>query len=293
LTLTDRIGFELIRWAIGLGRLLPRNVALCLFGAGGAALHSLERQGRRRTLRNLRWVYGESAGMERMARRVYRELGRNAADLAWLERSDGEDVSRLVQVGGFAHLEEALRAGRGVIGISAHLGNWELLAAYLGSRGVPLTVLATTLFHPGLDARLRRLRARYGVRSLYRSEPGCLRESLRLLDRGEMLGILMDLRCRQGGFRTDFLGRPAPTVLGPARLARRTGAVLVPSACWRSEGDQYRIEIDRPIAVDREKPAEEAERECARECMAALERFIRSAPDQWVWMHDRWGLGAA
>jgi KDO2-lipid IV(A) lauroyltransferase len=279
---------------MGLGRLLPRHVALSLFGAGGAVVHSLEREGRRRTIRNLRWVYGENgAGTRRMARRVYRELGRNAADVAWLERSDGEDLGRLVEVRGFDRLEAALQSGRGVVGITAHLGNWELLAAYLGSRGVSLTALATTLFHPGLDERLRRLRARYGVRSLYRSEPGCLRDSYRLLARGEMLGVLMDLRCRDGAFWTDFLGKPAPTVLGPVRLAGRTGSILLPMACWRAEGDRYRIEIDRPLSPDSSCREEEAARKCARECVAALERFIQAAPDQWVWMHDRWGLGAA
>jgi len=293
LALPDRVGFEAIRWAMGLGRLLPRSVALCLFGAGGAIVHSLEREGRRRTLRNLRWVYGDSAGTRRMARRVYRELGRSAADLARLERADGGGLGRLVTVRGFGRLEEALRTGRGVVGITAHLGNWELMAAYLGSRGVPLTALAASLFHPGLDERLRRLRARYGVRSLYRSEPGCLRESYRLLARGEMLGVLMDLRCGEGSFRTDFLGRPAPTVLGPVRLARRTGSILLPMACWRVEGNSYRIEIDRPLSIDPERRGEEAAREDARRCTAALERFIRAAPDQWVWMHDRWGLGAA
>lgn len=292
MALAERIAFHGIRLAMGVGGRLPRPLALGLFAAGGTLVHYFEGPGRRRTRRNLRFVYGEDENTGRLARRVYHDLGRNAADLARLERVGPGELRRLVDVSGFEHLEEALAAGRGVVGVTAHLGNWELLAAYLGRRGVPLTALGGSSFDPRLDERLARLRARHGVRSLIRTKRSWLREGLRLLGRGEMLGVLMDLRCRGEGVEIDFLGRPTRAVVGPVRLAAKTGAVLVPMACWMTDDRRYRIVIERPIDLSRDTSGAVDFRENTRKCIVALEQFIWSAPTQWVWMHDRWGLGS-
>jgi KDO2-lipid IV(A) lauroyltransferase len=287
------LAFQGIRVALDVGAVLPRPVALGLFGVGGRVVHLLERSGRERARRNLGLVYGSGARAEELARRVYRDLGRNAADLARLDRMGGAEIDRLVDLEGYDRLDRAIRERRGVVGITAHLGNWELLAACLGRRGVPITALASRLFDRRLDERLSRIRAQHGVGSILRSDPGWLRDSIRVLHRGEMLGVLMDLRCRREGIVTDFLGWPARTVLGPARLAERTGSLIVPMACWMVEGGRYRVVIEEPIepkGPGQEAPAVE---ESTIRCVRALESFIREAPTQWVWMHDRWGLGTA
>jgi KDO2-lipid IV(A) lauroyltransferase len=224
---------------------------------------------------------------------VYRDLGRNAYDLVRLEKLERADLEALVDPTGMNHLERALSSGRGVIGITGHLGNWELMAAYLGRRGIRLTALAARLFDPRLDAWLVRMRARHGVASLLRSEPACLRRAIRVLRGGEMLGVLMDLRCRREGIVTDFLGRPARMEIGPVRLAARTGAVLVPMGCWRIEGGRYRVAIERSIEPPSSFASQTVLEETATECLRVLECFIRGAPTQWVWMHDRWALETA
>ncbi|MFH1278679.1 MAG: lysophospholipid acyltransferase family protein [Candidatus Eisenbacteria bacterium] len=293
MALAERVAFHGIRLALGLGGRLPRGLALGLFGAGGTMVHMLQPRGRDRARRNLRLVYGEEADAERLARRVYHDLGRNAADLARLERAGAEEIRNLVEATGLERLDEALGSGRGVIGVTAHLGNWELLAAYLGGRGVPLTAFAGSLFDRRLDERLVRLRARHGVNSLVRSKGGWLREGIEVLARGEMLGLLMDLRCRGEGVCIDFLGRPAKAVVGPVRLAARTGAVLLPMACWMTDDRRYRIVIDRPVDLSLDGGGAVDFKECTKECIHVLESYIRAAPTQWVWMHDRWGLGVA
>jgi KDO2-lipid IV(A) lauroyltransferase len=282
-----------IRVAMGAGAVLPRPWALGLFELGGDVVHLVERRGRERALRNLSFVFGESVPAGRLARRVYRDIGRNAAILARLEKAEGWELEELVEVTGFERLEAAMARGRGVIGITAHLGNWELLAAYLGRRGVPLTALAKHLFDRRLDERLIRIRARHGVASLLLSDPGWSRDAVRVLRRGGMLGVLMDLRCRRAGVVTDFLGRPARTAAGPARLAERTGALILPMACWMVDGGRYRIASESPIEACPSRAGTRGLEESTRECVRALERFIRTAPTQWVWMHDRWELGRA
>ena len=120
-----------------------------------------------------------------------------------------------------------------------------------------------------------------------------MRKALEAYNPQKMLGIVMDLRCRSEGIVIDFLGRPARTFAGPVRLAARTGAVVLPMACWMIDGNRYRIVIDEPVPVAAGPLAEERLEESTRECLRSLERFIREAPTQWVWMHDRWNAGAA
>ncbi|MFH1681243.1 MAG: lysophospholipid acyltransferase family protein [Candidatus Eisenbacteria bacterium] len=286
------IAFEAIRAAMGVGGILPRALGMRVFETGGSLVHLMERRGRERARRNLGSVYGGGEGAERMARRVYRDLGRNAVDLARLERLGRRDLEALVEVSGYENLERSMAAGRGVIGITGHLGNWELMAAYLGRKEIPLTALATRLFDPRLDEWLARMRSRHGVGSILRGEAGWVRRVVRVLREGEMLGILMDLRCRREGIVTNFLGRPARTFVGPVRLAARTGAIIVPMGCWMVEGGRYRIAIERPIEPAAHSAVPSALEENTRECVRVLESFIRAAPTQWVWMHDRWAPDA-
>lgn len=293
MTLPVLIASEAIQIALGLGRSLPRPVALRLFSAGGTLYHRIDPRSRRLALRNLRLVYGDSAEAEALSREVYREIGRNVVDLARLERVDAGYLLRLVDVRGMENLRRALAAGRGVIGITGHIGNWELLASYLGTRGIPLSVMANPVLSPRLDERLYRIRARHGVRSIVRSRPGCLRESIRVLRRGEMLGLLMDFRSRAACVDTAFLGHPARTVAGPVRLAARTGAAIVPMACWRIAGDRFRVEVGDAVPRAESADLKSDLVENTRRCVKRLEQYIRVAPAQWVWMHDRWGLGAA
>lgn len=295
MSFAQHLASEAIHAAMALGKSLPRSVALPLFSAGGAAVHLLEGRGRRMAQTNLRHVFGEEADARALSRQVYRDLGRNVVDLARLETLSGTGLTDMVTTSGWHELQNALDQKRGVIGVTGHIGNWELMASYLGERGVPLTVLASRLFNPSLDDRLNRLRDRHGVCTLYRSEPGCLRKTLRTLDRGEMLGIVMDLRTRTQGIDSQFLGHPIRTVVGPARLAARSGATILPMACWRTPGDRFRLEIDAPVPWETEPgmSREKGWKETTDRCMKSIERYILSAPTQWVWMHDRWGLGVS
>ncbi len=293
MTLPAILASEAIQIALGLGKCLPRTIALRLFSAGGSLYHLIDPRTRRLTIRNLQLIYGDSRKADILSREVYREMGRNVVDLARLELVDAEYIDQLVEVSGMENLSRAIDQGRGVIGITGHIGNWELLASYLGTHGVPLTVMTAQVLSNRLDRRLTRLRARHGVQSIFRSRPGCLRESIRVLRRGEMLGLLMDLSSRSACVDTAFLGYPARTVAGPVRLAGRTGAQLIPMACWRTAGDRFRLEIGEVVPQVATRNAEQDIVENTHRCVQRLEKYIHTVPAQWVWMHDRWGLGAA
>ncbi len=293
MNLPSKLASKAILALMGLGKTLPRDLALPLFEAGGSLAHLILGRGRRMARHNLHLIYGDRSEANRLSRIVYRELGRNVVDLARLEIISSSELNSLVEVEGYDHLQKAIDRGRGIIGVTGHIGNWELLASWLGCRGVDLTVFSSSSFDPKLGERLVRLRARHGVRSIVRSETDCLREIFRTLHRGGMLGLLMDLRSRSMGVDTVFLGRPARAVTGPVRIAMKTGASLVPMACWRMGDDRYQLVIDEPVRLVSTGNMDADIIENTRRCMQIIETYIHRVRTQWVWMHDRWNQGAA
>ena len=123
------------------------------------------------------------------------------------------------------------------------------------------------------------------MRNIPRGEDA--RALLRVLRRGEILGLLMDQDTNVQGVFAPFFGRPAHTPVGPVRLAMRTGAPLVPMALYR-EGEGYHLVVQPPIPLPDTGDREADLREGVARCNRTLEALIRRHPEQWVWMHRRW-----
>jgi Kdo2-lipid IVA lauroyltransferase/acyltransferase len=134
-------------------------------------------------------------------------------------------------------------------------------------------------------------RARGGVRSIWRGHEGAVRQMLRALKAGEILGLLIDQDTRAQNLFVPFFGTPAATPRAAADLALRTGAAVVVGFCQR-EGEQgYRLRMEE-VPVPAAGP-DAASREAAAWALTAalsarIEAAIRRAPEQWVWMHQRW-----
>jgi lauroyl/myristoyl acyltransferase len=184
--------------------------------------------------------------------------------------------------------EAGLARGRGLIGVSAHYGNWELGAALFTRccEGDAICV-ARRYEHEGYQLLLERLRGRLGVR--VRSQEESLAPVLRLLKRGGALGLLPDQDFKQlhDGIFVEFLGRPAYTTTLPAELALRTGAAIVVATTHREGG---RIRVDpSPLADPEEfRRLQDPVRALTEWWSRELERRIRAHPEQWVWLHRRW-----
>jgi KDO2-lipid IV(A) lauroyltransferase len=268
-----------------LASLLPRRVALSAFAAIGAAVGRLDRAAARRSRAHLATAFGHetpAAERERILRGMFRALGRNLVDLL-RTRPLGRDAVRLE---GLEHLERAFRRGRGVVALSGHLGNWEILGAVLAARGYPLRVIAARLFDPRSDRLLNEWRSEHGVR-VHDRDAG-LAPLLAALRRAEVVGALVDQDAPGRGIVADFFGRPARTAIAPFVLARRTGAALVPAFVHLDAEGRHRIVL-RPEIV----PAENLRgasrlRDLVRRWNAVLEAEIRAHPEQWVWFHRRW-----
>lgn len=179
------------------------------------------------------------------------------------------------------------RADGGVVGVSAHLGAWELSGAAIGSRGYP--ILAKRYEDPVEQSLVAGIRDRLGMRLIYQDQS--LMRVIRLLRDHQMVTLLVDLDIRaMDGIHVPFLGEVAHTTTAPVRMALKTGSSLLPYFLVKS-GKTFRFEWDDPIRVtDPELPEDENEKivRLTRRMNESLERAIRRHPEQWVWMHRRW-----
>ena len=240
----------------------------------------------------------DCAESRRLVRRNVVTLGRYLPDALRLAAMTPDELNRIVRVRGLEHLRDALAKGRGAFILSAHIGNWELLAATLAANGVPLSVIARRPSDPAFAERLHALRTRWGVRSIWR-EQGML-PVVRALKAGNAVGILMDQSIDVPGVYVPFFRRNAHVAVGPVRLALRLNVPVVPIHMEDDSDGRYVAVVEPPLEMPSplEKPSpQEArhgadpdalEKTVAGQWTKHIEDWVRSAPHTWVWVHDRW-----
>jgi Kdo2-lipid IVA lauroyltransferase/acyltransferase len=281
----------LSRVALAASRRLPL-AALHRLGRGlGAVVHALAGHARRTALDNVQRVFPElgAAAQRSLVRRSFVTMGELLADAVALLRPQAGPLLAL-SPDALAVLDEARREGRGVLFASAHLGPWERVAASLVVAGVPLATVARESYDPRFTRLYERLRGSRGVRMVWRSSAGSMAGTLgivRTLRRGGVLGVPMDLRSRVPSCEAPFLGHLAPTPVGPARIALKTGAAVVVGTVAPSAGALV-ITVTRIPTDGLDFRDEGAARDLTARINQELSRRILALPHAWVWMHERW-----
>ncbi len=279
--------FQLVQGSV---RALPHRLAARV-GAGWGDIWRAVSPGRRRlALENLARALPEidEEQRRRLARQCFRELGTTVAEILSFGRFDATDLCRHVTVEGWDHLKEAEEDERGVMLLSAHVGNWEMAAQIIGLYAGPLHVVVRAMDNPALDRRIRGVREAHGNHTLVKR--GAVRGILKTLRAGGRVGILVDQRARRSaGVLVPFLGRPAWTTTTPAAIALRTGSPVVPVFGERRSRGRLLVRVRPPIrpgGLDGSNP--EAIAHLTTRYVEAVEEQIRRNPGSWTWMHDRW-----
>ena len=283
--------YLLARLAAAFWLLLPRRMALAVAGAAGEAGYFLVSRQREKALKSLRLAYGiqkSEAEIRQIARGVFRNFAQTAVEILRFPRLTPKRLAKIVDLGQSVRVyKDLLAEGKGLIAITAHMGNWELLAGTFGLMGFRGAVIARKIYYEPYDRWIVGLRRSIGVPTIYRE--GASREILKVLGRGEIIGMLpdQDIDSLKGVF-VNFFGRPAYTPVAPVRLAVQLGTPILPNFLVRTRGGRYKIilgEVIRPLQGDK---SECAIAECTAKWMHSFEQVIRQYPDQWGWMHDRW-----
>lgn len=211
------------------------------------------------------------------ARAVFRNFGRYLVELFRMHR-EGPPV---VTLEGLEHLAAAQRAGRGVIVLTAHLGNWELGAAYLHRMGHAISAAALPHANARMDRLINCQRSLCGVEAIPLG-PGAMREALRRLHDGRLFGVLGDWDFGGDGLACP-MGRGTLVVArGPAVLSQRSGAPIVPMAMIREGPWVFRLRCAPPLQAEAGAPTETAVARLVQAYAAGMAHWVLEYPEQWL-----------
>jgi len=287
--LQTRLGNAVLLWMGRRYAHLPAGSARRLGAGLGTFMRYLSPRHYRIVLTNLRLAFGgekEERELGRIARACYQHLGKCLMEFIRLPAMSAEEVKRTTCYEGKEHLDQALAAGRGVILLTGHLGNWELVGARIAADGYPLSVIARAQRDDRLSDYIHDTRQQTGMRVLHREES--VRASLRALRSNELVGILLDQNAGDEGIFVDFFGHLASTAPGAAAFALRTGAVVVPTFGRRNPDDTHTIVVQEAVPLIRTGDLKQDIAANTAHYTKLIEQQIRRQPEQWFWLHKRW-----
>lgn len=268
---------------------LPIGVSLAIGRLIGCVAYAVSKR-RYVAYYNLKAAFGNqksSKELRRVAFQSIQMMGMNAVELLKFPDLTKDYIDRHIEIEGREEVEKVYSKQNGIIFLTAHYGNWEMLNIAGALLGFPLSVLARIQRHPRSDEYLNGLRASKGSRVIYKGM--MVREILKTLKDGGLVGILSDQDGGKNGVFVDFFGRQSSSPRGVSIFGQRTGAPVVPVFIRRLPGNRHRIKV-LPRIPDAPETFSESEKEqwTMQKFAEVLERQIREAPEQWLWAHRRW-----
>lgn len=216
----------------------------------------------------------------------FKNLGRSFAEVVKLYFGMGRGIIRSVKIVNIENAYKAAAKGKGVLLMTGHCGNWELLALAGSAQVKEFSVLARPINNPFLNKFVERTRQRFGNNVIYKE--GALRGMLQAFRNGGTVGILVDQSVMpEEGYIIDFLGRGAWTTKMPALIARKFEVPVVPAFIHR-EGKGHTITIYPEVPLSDIADKEKAVIEDTKRLSSHIENYIREHPTEWLWIHRRW-----
>jgi lauroyl/myristoyl acyltransferase len=258
-------------------RAFPPAFRHAVVAPGGAAWYWLNGRQRNAALDN----YAAALGLERsdpevarVARRAFQNYGRMVLDFLLMGSLTKEELIHRTDVDGLDHVDAALERGRGVIMALPHMGSWDNTGSYGGALGYPITAV-TGRFPGSLNDVVVETRQRYGLQVLLVGRPA-VREIIQALNANRMVGLVCDQE-EGPGVEVRFFGHRALVPGGPAALALKTGAALIPGYQYMTPAGRHHIRLEAALSwADGETKENLMQRIVHR-----FEAFIRERPDQW------------
>ena len=274
------LNFLPFSWAMKMGELLGKF--LCRI------LHNY----RKIALENLSHAFPEKSEKEtkRIAQASFVNLGYFAIEFVRIPKMI-KNLKKYVVIQNEAPVLKSLELKRGVILIVSHFGNWEWMGVAAGERarqeGVPINAVARKLGNPFLYRyATERLRGATGLETI--DKKGAAREVIKLLDRNEIICVLVDQHERYGSVPVPYFGRTAWTTSLPAVMAVKRGTPVIPVFSYRRLNRPTVVELGKPFPIIRTGNYERDLIENTRQYIQAIEQVVQKRPEDWLWMHARW-----
>ncbi len=256
----------------------------------GMLIYGIDARHRRILRRNLTFVYPEWSAeqVKKTSKRIFQNLGITILEICQMFCFSGHDILERVNIRGEEHLLNALHHNKGVILISAHLGNWETVPLFWPLYfNAPITVVARQIQSKILDRWIHGLRTRFGSRVIYKDD--ALPEMTRTLRQGKILAILIDQGIKSSlGVKIKFFNKFVTATPAAALLALRCKSPVLPGFCTRNEDGTFTINLEPPLVLNRTGDLAADLKTNTQIMTDAIEKMVRKYPEQWFWVHKRW-----
>jgi KDO2-lipid IV(A) lauroyltransferase len=240
-------------------------------------------------MRNVRRVLGagaDEAEVERVTRCIFHNLLKNYFDLFWLPAQPTHKIAPLIRLVDIENTKEGLKRGKGLICVSLHLGNQELMTKVTAITDLKVTAVAEHIKPESLFRYISSLRERDGVKLV--AQDGALREIILCLKRNQTIGLAFDRDVTDSGRIINFFGAPAKLPDGYAILALKYGAAVTPIFILRAPGDRYEVRVETPMFFEGQATNDADVRRVMTSVGAVVEERLRQHIDQYVYFHYVW-----
>ncbi|MBF0504220.1 MAG: hypothetical protein HQL14_03860 [Candidatus Omnitrophica bacterium] len=287
-----RYAFYFFSW---LFRALPYVAIKAMTNGLLSVAYFVVRRMRRSAMDTLSIAFGQEksrAELEKICKECFYNAGRGAIELGTFTVRPHLIKETFSFTGDSRkNLDAAMKEGRGVIGISAHFGNFPLMLLYLAQMGYPTNAIIRPSRDEIIEKDFQASRSRLGLKTVH-SYPreACVAQSLKALRNKELLVVLLDQNTgSKSGVYVDFFGQKAGTATGPIIFAMRTGAPLLPIFTLREgDGDHHTLLIEPHFYLEQKASDEETIQYNVQKLTDIIEGYIRKYPREWGWMHRRW-----
>ncbi len=223
---------------------------------------------------------------EEIIKKNFENIGKSFVEVVKIFYGLDKKLLDSIHIEGKSNLEIAESKGKGVLFITGHCGNWELMALTMSAKFKNISVVARPLNNPYLNKLVELSRKRYGNTVIYKK--GALKTVIQTLGEKGYVGILMDQAVLANeGYIIEFLGRNAWTTKMPALIARKTGAAVVPAFIHRTDGTHV-IKIYPEVEISKNNDRDKAVIEDTKRFSKYIESYIQEHPSEWLWIHRRW-----
>ncbi|MFH0877665.1 MAG: lysophospholipid acyltransferase family protein [Candidatus Omnitrophota bacterium] len=219
--------------------------------------------------------------VRRYAKEVFVNFGKYLIEFFRFSLLTKDDLGKFLKIQGIEHIDHALKDGKGVIVLSAHMGNWELGGVFMALLGYPMVAVALPHRHHKVNALFNQQREKMGV-AVIPSLGMALRRVFAALRANNMVALVGDRDFTTTGLKMDFLGAQKIIPRGPAFLALRTQAPIIPAFVIRQKDDTHILEFLKPLE------ASDTEEQLMDQYAKIMEMKIRQYPDQWLLFREFW-----
>lgn len=285
----DYLGYILVRFLSFILCILPLRLGLLLGRCLGMFAFMFNRKRGIIAYANLKAAFSSEkspAEIKKIVRGVYRNLGQVLIEMLRFPVINKGYINKYISMNGFERIKEARSKNKGVITLTGHFGNWELLTLVGGFVGFPLSVLAREQRHTRLNELLNSYRELAGCRVIKKGL--ATRHLIKALRSGEVVGMLADQDAGRLGTFVNFFGRPTSNHNGAFVFAQKTGAVVLPAFIVREKGPYHRIDVLESIELKDNADINKEIHFALQKFSNIFESYIRSNPEQWLWLHKRW-----